>query len=152
MGEPSTSPDDVPAVGNGRLLGFVVADFHQQVAEAMLEDARERAEELGFEPGPVVRVSGTYDTPLPTQRLLQRDDVAAVVVIGVIVTGETRHDELIGDAAAHALTRLSLTHGKPVGLAVTGPGQSMAQARARVDRAAYAVDAVARVLAGIGDA
>ncbi len=151
MGEPSSSPASIPAVGEGRRLGFVVADFHREIADAMLEDARERAEELGFVPDPVVRVSGTYDAPLPAQRLLRRDDVAGVVVVGVIVTGETRHDELIGHAAAHALTQVSLREEKPVGFAVTGPGQTLDQAEARVDRGAYAVDAVARVLHGLAD-
>lgn len=150
MGEPSFS-GDVPAAGEGRRLGLVAADFHQEVAEAMLDHARDRARELAFEPGPTVRVPGTYDTPLPVQRLLDREDVAGAVVVGAIVTGETAHDRLIGHSTARSLQDVGLEAGKPVGLAITGPGQTLDQARKRVPRARDAVDAVARTLAGLGD-
>lgn len=140
---------EAPAVGRGRHLGLVVADFHRDLAEAMLEAAEAKARDLGFDPGPVVRVTGTYDTPLPAARLLARPDVAGVVVVGAIVTGETDHDELIGHSTARSLHQVSLEAGKPVGLAITGPGQSMAEAQARVARAADAVTAIARVLAGL---
>lgn len=150
MAEPSFS-GDVPAVGDGRNLGLVAADFHQDLAEAMLDHARDRAKELGFEPGPTVRVPGTYDTPLPVQRLLARDGVVGAVVVGAIVTGETAHDRLIGHSTARSLQQVGLEAGKPVGLAITGPGQTHDQARERVPRARDAVDAVARSLAGLRD-
>jgi 6,7-dimethyl-8-ribityllumazine synthase len=150
VGEPSFS-GDVPAIGDGRDLGLVAADFHEEIAEAMLDHARERAKELGFSPGPTVRVPGTYDAPLPVQRLLKQEGVAGAGVVGAIVTGETRHDRLIGHSTARSLQQVSLDQGKPVGLAITGPGQSYEQAEERVPRARDAVDAVARSLDGLED-
>jgi 6,7-dimethyl-8-ribityllumazine synthase len=87
-------------------------------------------------------VAGSYDLPLPTRALLKRRDVDGAVAIGVIVTGQTQHDEAIAHAAFYALTQVALESDKPVGLGVTGPGQSFEQARARIDRAGAAVDAV----------
>ncbi|HET6404193.1 MAG TPA: 6,7-dimethyl-8-ribityllumazine synthase, partial [Candidatus Thermoplasmatota archaeon] len=72
--------------------------------------------------------------------------LVAGVAIGCIITGETKHDELIAHAAAKSLLDISLARGKPVGLGVTGPGQTRAQAEARLDRAEAAVEAVLKLL------
>ena len=137
--------------GGRRRLALAVAAFNAELTDEMLRRAEARARELGFEPSPVVRVSGSYDLPFIVDRLLARRDVAAAVAIGVIVTGETKHDELIGHAAAKSLLDVAIARGKPVGLAITGPGQTYAQATARVDRAEHAVDAVARTLDALAE-
>ncbi|HVL87799.1 MAG TPA: 6,7-dimethyl-8-ribityllumazine synthase [Candidatus Thermoplasmatota archaeon] len=131
---------------DGRRIGFVVADFHAEIADAMLHVAKARAAQLGAVPGPELRVGGSYDLPLAAARLLRRPDVDAVVAIGAIVQGETAHDEVIAHAAATALQTVALSLDKPVGLAVTGPRMTMDQAKARIDAGARAVDAVARLL------
>lgn len=107
----------------------------------MLEAAKAKAAELGATVVEVVRVPGAWEIPLAVKRALSRPDVDAVVAIGAIVQGETQHDALIAGAVAEALLDLQLETGKPVGLGVTGPGMSWAQAEARVENAARAVAA-----------
>jgi len=75
---------------------------------------------------------------------LERGDVDAVVVVGCVIQGETGHDEVITHAAAQTLLALACNSGKPVGLGVTGPRMTHAQAEARIGAAAFAV---ARVVA-----
>lgn len=108
--------------------------------------AAERARAAGFDPTPELFVLGTYDLPFAVDAALKRRDVVAAVAVGVIVTGETGHDELIAHATAKTLQELAMLHGKPVGLAVTGPKQTWEQAKSRVDRAEAAVDAVVAML------
>lgn len=126
-------------------VAVVTSEFNASITDAMREAAIARARELGLA---VVeaRVPGAYDLPLTVQELLRRPEVDAAVAIGAIVTGETGHDVLIANACASALARISLETGKPVGLGVTGPGQTEAQARARIDRAPAAVESVVKQL------
>lgn len=124
----------------------MVAEFHQDIAEEMLRRAQDRAKASGCRLGPVLRVQGSFDVALPTEWLLERDDIDGVVVLGAIVKGETRHDELIANATAATLQALSVEYDKPVGLAITGPGMTLEQAKARVDAGARAVDACIRVV------
>lgn len=135
-----------PRDGKGLTVAFVVADFHADVAEEMLRRAQDRAKASGCRLGPVLKVGGAFDVALPTEWLLEQDGVDAVVVIGCIVQGETKHDELIAHATAATLQALAVEYDKPVGLAITGPGMTMAQAKARVDAGARAVDACIRVV------
>ena len=122
------------------LLGLVVAQFNRDVTDEMETRARETAGDCDAEIVDTLYVPGAYDTPLAADRLARRDDVDAVTVVGAIKSGDTDHDEVIGNAAAQGLTRVSLDRDKPVTLGIAGPGMSMDEARARTGYGAHAVE------------
>jgi len=122
-------------------LGLVVAEFNASVTERMASAAREAAAELDVEIAAELSVPGAYDSPLAADRLARRSDVDAVAVVGAIVTGDTDHDRVIADATAKSLTEVSLDRNVPVTFGVSGPGQSGAEARERIDKGAEAVNA-----------
>ena len=111
----------------------------------MEERARRHAESLGVEVARIVHVPGVYDMAPVIKALLQRKEIAGVVMIGAVIKGETNHDEMIAHAIARAGIELAIQFDKPVGLAVIGPGMTDEQAAARIDRAANGVEAVVRV-------
>jgi 6,7-dimethyl-8-ribityllumazine synthase len=113
-------------------IGLVVSRYHGDVTGAMEQGAREAflaaggAEaDLLVSPAP-----GAFELPVIAAALVRRPDVAAVVVLGCIVEGETRHDRVLGDAIAAACAQLSVTSGKPVGFGVLTV-RNAKQARAR---------------------
>jgi 6,7-dimethyl-8-ribityllumazine synthase len=122
-------------------LGLVVAQYNSAVTEPMAAAARDAAGERGATIDETLPVPGVYDTPLAADRLARRSDIDAVAVVGAVVTGDTDHDRVIADAAAAALTDVSLDRDVPVTFGVSGPGQSGAEARERVDKGAEAVNA-----------
>lgn len=131
-------------------LGLVVADFNEEITAKMAEVARARADALEVEVADEVHVFGAYDTPLAAKRLLVRDDVDGVVVLGAVVTGETKHDEMIFAATAKTLQELALEFDKPVALGISGPGQTWDQAVERAEYAGNAVEAAVRLVEGPG--
>ena len=133
------------SVGKGA-IAIAWGEFNEDITGQMRDRAAQAIRDAGYEPAPIVGVSGTYDLPFAIDRALARREVVAAVAIGCIITGETKHDELIAHAAAKSLLDISLARGKPVGLGVTGPGQTRAQAEARLDRAEAAVEAVLKLL------
>ena len=122
---------------------LVASEFNAPIPDKMVEVARTRARALGVE-AEVVRVPGTWEIPLAVRAVLARRDVDAAVAIGAVVTGETKHDELIAEAVARELMHLQRETGKPVGLGITGPGMTWEQAEARVKNAGRAVEAAVR--------
>ena len=121
-------------------FGLVVAQFNRAVTEGMEEHARTAADEHGIEIGATVPVPGVYDSPLAADRLARREGIDAVCVLGAVIEGDTEHDRVIADAAAQALSRVSIDRDTPITLGVTGPGMSSAEARERVDKGAEAVE------------
>ncbi|MGQ4555588.1 6,7-dimethyl-8-ribityllumazine synthase [Halobellus sp. GM3] len=122
-------------------LGLVVAEFNASVTEEMAAAAREAASGRNIEIAAELSVPGVYDSPLAADRLARREDVEAVAVVGAIVTGDTDHDRVIADATAKSLTEVSLDRDVPVTFGVSGPGQSGAEARERIEKGAEAVNA-----------
>ena len=127
-------------------LAIVVAEFNYDITEMMLRKALSHAEFLGAEVRYVFKVPGVFDAPYAVAVLLRRDDVDAVAVIGAVIKGETRHDELVAHQAARKMLDLGIEYGKPVALGVIGPGATRMQAQARIEEyARRAVEAAVKM-------
>lgn len=120
-------------------LGLVVAEFNRPITEEMEASARQAAIERDAHIAETVYVPGSFDTPLAADRLARKESIEGVVVIGAIISGETDHEYVIGDAAASGLTDVSLERDVPVTLGITGPGMTAEEARDRVEYGAQAV-------------
>ena len=127
-------------------IGAVVAEFNYEVTLLMLERAKAEAEFLGVEINHIVKVPGVFDMPLAIKRLLARDDVDAVITLGAVITGATKHDEMIAAQASRQIMDLGLAADKPVALGVTGPGMTELEAVDRIEKGRDAVDAVVKML------
>jgi 6,7-dimethyl-8-ribityllumazine synthase len=128
-------------------FAIVVAEFNKPLVDAMVAAAREEATSLDIEIMREVRVPGCYETPLIVSQLLPRKKIDAVVVLGYIERGETLHGEVMGNVVHKALVDLEITHGKPIGLGIIGPGATAQQADSRKD--GYARAAVRAALANL---
>ena len=114
-------------------LGLAVSEFNWDVTGAMLEFAKRHAEFLEAEIAAEILVPGVLELPLVAKKLVERDDIDAVVTLGAVIEGETEHDEVIMQHATRKLVDLSVQYGKPVALGVSGPGMTRVQALDRVN-------------------
>ena len=126
-------------------IGAVVAEFNYDITMMMLERAKEHAQFLGAEITKIVKVPGVFDMGLAIKKLLEKKDVDGVVTLGAVIEGETEHDDIVIQHAARKIADLSIEHGKPVGLGISGPGMSRLQAQERIERAKAAVEAVVKL-------
>ncbi|MGC9105049.1 MAG: 6,7-dimethyl-8-ribityllumazine synthase [Thermoprotei archaeon] len=127
-------------------LGIVVAEFNYDVTHLMLEKAKSHAKFLGANVRVIVKVPGTYDMSLMVKELLKRDDIDAVVTLGAVIKGETRHDEIVATQTARKLLDLSVEFGKPVALGIIGHGATREQALDRAEEyAARAVESAVKM-------
>ena len=114
-------------------LGIVVSEFNYDITKMMLEKAMDHAKFLGAEVVKVVNVPGVFDMPLFIKRLLENSEIDAVVCIGAVITGETKHDEVVAQQTARKIMDLSVQYGKPVALGISGPGMTREQAMRRIE-------------------
>ena len=132
--------------GQGIRVAIVASEYNYDVTLLMLERAKEEVAFLGAELGPVVRTPGVYDIPLAAKVLFGKSDVDGIVALGAVIEGETQHDEVVMNQAARKLTDLSVEFGKPLGLGISGPGETRLQAQDRIENAAQAVRAVVKMV------
>jgi 6,7-dimethyl-8-ribityllumazine synthase len=112
-------------------IGVVVSEFNREITLAMLDNAKKQAKKMDAIISYVCYVPGSYDMPIMVQELLKKKDVDAAVTLGAVIKGETTHDEIVAENAARLIADLSVKHGKPVALGITGPNMTFKQAKNR---------------------
>jgi 6,7-dimethyl-8-ribityllumazine synthase len=124
----------VREAGDGLKLrvGIVVSRFNEDITNALFAGALDtlgawRVKEKNIT---VLRVPGAFELPLAASRLLNKKKFDALVAIGCVIKGETKHDEYISSAVAHGLTSLMMEYRIPIGFGVITPN-SLEQAKAR---------------------
>ena len=131
-------------------IAIVVSEFNNEITSKMLDVAVEKAKDLKINIKFTCRVPGVFDMPIVIDSLLKKKEIDAVVTLGAVIKGQTKHDELITNATVRAITDLSIKYQKPVTLGITGPGMSDRQAQARIrpvaERAVEAVEKIAEQL------
>ena len=126
-------------------LGIAATEFNWDIVGPMLEFAKQHANFLEAEVAAEVLVPGVYELPLAAKKLVERNDIEAVVTLGAVIEGETGHDEIVMQHAARKLMDLAVQYGKPVALGISGPGMSRMQALERVNEyARRAVEAAVK--------
>ena len=112
-------------------LAIVVSEFNSEITFKMLQNARDHTANISAKINYIMYVPGTFDMPLAVEKLLKKRNVDAVVTLGAVIKGDTRHDDIVAENAARLVADLSLKHGKPVTLGIAGPGMTIEQARGR---------------------
>jgi len=110
----------------------VASEFNHKITSKMLEVALEKAGHLKINVKYTCKVPGIYDMPVIIDELLSKSDIDAVVTLGAVIKGQTKHDEVIAHTTAKTLQELSLKHKKAVSLGISGPGMQERQAYARI--------------------
>lgn len=97
-------------------FGIVVAQWNAVVTEALLKGAYHSLIEKGAteENITIIEVPGSFELTSGADLLLQNKSIDAVICLGCVIQGETRHFDFICDAVANGITNVSIKHNKPV--------------------------------------
>ena len=96
--------------------GIVVAEWNEQVTEALYSGAYQTLMAAGAKRESIERINvpGTFELSLGGQWMAERSDIDAVICLGCVIQGETRHFDFICDAVANGITNVNLKYNKPV--------------------------------------
>ena len=108
---------------SGKRFAIVVAEWNAQVTEALFEGAHRTLLKEGAQAENIIRknVPGSFELTLGAQWVAERSDIDAVICLGCVIQGETRHFDFICNAVAHGLTDVGLKFNKPVIFGVLTP-------------------------------
>ena len=97
-------------------FGIVVSEWNSAVTESLLEAAFQTLLTHGASKSNIetIQVPGSFELSLGAQKMAQKKAIDAVICLGCVIQGETRHFEFICNAVAAGLTEVSLKYDKPV--------------------------------------
>jgi 6,7-dimethyl-8-ribityllumazine synthase len=110
--------NSAPALKNKNIkIGIVVSEWNETITDALKEGALAFLNESGIAKNQIFAhtVPGSYELPFAAAALLDADDtINAVICLGCVIQGETRHFEFIAQAVANGIMNVSLDYGVPV--------------------------------------
>lgn len=111
----SYNKDEVPS-GKDGLFGIVVSEWNTKITSALLEGAVNTLLEYEVEEKDIYiqYVPGSFELPFGAATLLDKKRFNAVICLGCVIQGETRHFDFICDAVANGIMEVSLKKEIPV--------------------------------------
>lgn len=114
-------------------FGIVVSEWNTEITGALCQGAFDTLIKYGAKPSNIVReyVPGSFELTLGAQLMAMRHEFDAVICLGCVIQGETRHFDFICQAVAQGITNLNIEYNLPIIFGVLTP-DTMQQA---IDRA-----------------
>lgn len=114
-------------------FGIVWAEWNHKVTHALMQGAYDTLVKHGAKEESIVvkTVPGAFELTLGAQYMAEYADVDAVICIGCVIQGDTKHFDFICDAVSQGITSLNIKHNLPFIFGVLTPNtQEQAEDRA----------------------
>ena len=95
-------------------IGVVVAEWNEKITERLYQGAIEALEQCGCTD--IIRkyVPGSFELPLAAQYFLEYTALDAVICLGSVIQGETKHFDFVCQGVVSGIKDVSLKYNKPV--------------------------------------
>lgn len=97
-------------------IAIIASRWSPRIIDALIEGAQRVLGEHGLSADEIdlVRVPGAWEIPVTAAKLAKSRDHAAIIALGCVIRGDTRHYEHVADGCAEGLMRVSLKYRVPV--------------------------------------
>lgn len=102
--------------GKGLRIAIISARWNAEVVQALVAGAKKELLAAGVAEKDIVmlQVSGAYELPYASNRIITQQKIDAVIPIGCLIKGSTMHFEYIAEAVSQGLMRVQLDSHIPV--------------------------------------
>ena len=97
-------------------FGIVVAEWNATITDALYQGAYKSLVDNGALPENIATypVPGSFELTSGADLLLKNGNLDAVICLGCVIQGETRHFDFICNAVANGLSNVAIKYSKPV--------------------------------------
>lgn len=152
--DPSANPDSGfqgPLDPTWR-FAILASTYHSEITSRLATGARQRLLEVGCKAEQIqeLPVPGAWELPLAASWAARSGKFAGIIALGVVIRGETSHDQHINRFVSLSLGQLGLEHQLPIAFGLL-TCETLSQALQRAggkfgNKGAEAVDAVLAML------
>lgn len=116
------SATEIPSAANYK-FGIVVAEWNPEITNALYAGAYQSLINNGALPDNIFtyQVPGSFELTSGADLLLKNLKLDAVICLGCVIQGETRHFDFICNAVANGLSNVAIKYAKPVIFGVLTP-------------------------------
>jgi 6,7-dimethyl-8-ribityllumazine synthase len=106
---------EIPHASNMK-FGIVWAEWNHGITERLMKGAYDTLLHHGAKPENILTktVPGAFELTLGAQYMAELSQVDAIICIGCVIQGDTKHFDFICDSVAHGITQLNIKFSIPV--------------------------------------
>lgn len=103
-------------VRDGARFAILASRWNPSIVDALVDAARTTLQSNGVAATAidVIRVPGAWELPHAAAQVARAGRYVALIALGCVVRGDTRHYEHVADGCAQALMQVAIVHGVPV--------------------------------------
>ncbi len=109
---------DKTKIPNAKQLrfGIVVSEWNHEITEGLFTGAQEALLDCGAQAKNIIRwnVPGSFELTFGCKKMMQDEKVDAVIAIGSVIQGETKHFDFVCSATAEGIKDLNVRFDVPV--------------------------------------
>jgi 6,7-dimethyl-8-ribityllumazine synthase len=104
----------------GMRVAIVASRWNDFIVSRLIGGATDALERLGASSDAItiIRVPGSFELPMAAKRAALSDEYDAVICLGVVIRGETSHNEYIAAEVFKGIAQVSLETNLPITLGV----------------------------------
>ncbi|MFT6879327.1 MAG: 6,7-dimethyl-8-ribityllumazine synthase [Arcticibacterium sp.] len=108
---------------SSKKIAVIVAEWNEEITEALYMGVYDTLIKHGVSAENIIKVKvpGSYELSYGSQVFAAKEEIDAVIAIGCVIQGETKHNDYINNAVAQGLTTVSLKYNKPIIFGVLTP-------------------------------
>ncbi|MGO4920457.1 6,7-dimethyl-8-ribityllumazine synthase [Maribacter spongiicola] len=101
---------------NGLRFGIVVSEWNSEITEGLFSGAFEALLDCGAQESDIIRwnVPGSFELIFGSKKMINSHKLDAVIAIGSVIQGETKHFDFVCEATAQGIKDLNITTNVPV--------------------------------------
>lgn len=102
--------------GKAFKIALVISEWNHEITYALRDGALNLLLKHGVikKNIQVVNVPGAFELTIGAQKMCKKKNIDAVIAIGCVIQGETKHFDFICNAVANGITNVSIKYDKPV--------------------------------------
>lgn len=108
---------DINSIPNATemVFGIVVSEWNQNITNGLLKGAYSTLLRHGTQESNIIvhHIPGTFELPLAAQTLFEKTNVDAVICLGSVIQGETKHFDFVCEGAALGIKDVALKYNRP---------------------------------------
>jgi len=117
-------------------IGIIASQFHEKIVNDMVDIIIDHCRKKRLSATKTFWVPGCMEIPFAMSTIVESKQFDAVIILGYIEKGKTKHGEVMAHQVIHHILALTLKYMIPMGLGIIGPGATVSQAIARTNKTA----------------
>jgi 6,7-dimethyl-8-ribityllumazine synthase len=108
------NPGNIPSARKMK-FGLIVSEWNDEITFAMRDSAVKTLKKHGASANNIIvkHVPGSFELTLGAQWLAENDEFDAIICLGCVIQGETRHFDFICQSVTQGITQLNLVFNIP---------------------------------------